>query len=151
MTQLTEHFTLEEFTHSDTANACGINNMPGELEQANLKRVAEVLEKIRTQCGDHPVSISSGYRCTALNEEVGGAANSAHCQGLAADFVIPEFGTPTEVGNEILPHLYEFGIDQLINESNSQGHKWVHVGLSEGEARCEAFTISEGGTQTGIV
>lgn len=151
MTQLTEHFTLEEFTYSDTANACGIDNTPGELEQANLQRVAEVLEKIRDLCDECPITITSGYRCQSLNEQVGGVPDSAHCQGLAADIIIPEFGEPVEVCNEILPHLYEFGIDQLINESNSYGQKWVHIGLSEGEARCEAFTVSEGGTQTGIV
>jgi zinc D-Ala-D-Ala carboxypeptidase len=141
-TQLTEHFTLEELTHSDTANSCGIDNTcPTSDIEANLLRVATVLEEIRTLCGNHPVIVSSGYRCDALNDEVGGAENSAHRYGLGADITIPEFGTPTDICNEIMPYLDELQIDQLIDETDSQGHRWVHVGLCEGEPRCECFQL----------
>ena len=141
-TMLTEHFSLEEMTHSDTANACGIDNScPTPEIQTNLTRLCDVLEQIRTLCDSHPVIVSSGYRCDDLNEEVGGAENSAHRYGLGADITIPDFGTPTAVCNHIKPHLADLGIDQLIDESNSQGHRWVHVGLCEGEPRCECFAI----------
>jgi zinc D-Ala-D-Ala carboxypeptidase len=140
-TQLTEHFTLEEMIHSDTANACGISNTPNEAEIANLTRLCGVLEQVRALCGDHAVTVSSGFRCEALNEEVGGVENSAHRYGLGADIVIPEFGDPTEVWEQIMPSVKELGIDQLIDESNSQGHRWVHIGLSEGEPRCECFAV----------
>jgi zinc D-Ala-D-Ala carboxypeptidase len=147
---LTPNFTLTEMCFSDTANLMGIDNTPHSGEVECLVKTCEALEKIRTLCGDNPVIITSGFRCEALNNAVGGASNSAHRYGYGADFVIPEFGTPTEICNHIAPHLYEIGIDQLINES-SDGGAWVHVGLCEGEPRCECLTISPAGTQTGIV
>jgi hypothetical protein len=147
---LTEHFTLSEMTFSDTANLQGIDNTPTADEVENLVETCHVLEKIRTLCGNKPVIITSGFRCEELNQAVGGASDSAHRYGYGADFVIPEFGTPEDICNHILEHLYELGVDQLINES-SAGGAWVHVGLCEGEPRCECWTISPAGTQTGIV
>jgi len=43
------------------------------------------------------IEISSAYRCPQLNAAVGGAPSSQHVQGLAADFVCPDFGTPLEI------------------------------------------------------
>jgi zinc D-Ala-D-Ala carboxypeptidase len=147
---LTPHFSLEEMTFSDTANLQGIDNTPNAEEVECLVRTCEVLEQIRTLCGSHPVIITSGFRCPDLNKAVGGASDSAHVYGLAADFVIPEFGTPKEICNHLIDQLWELGIDQLINESSSGG-AWVHVGLTAGDPRCEALTISPYGTQIGIV
>ena len=48
MTQLTEHFTLEEFTDSQTAARKGIPNVPPAIEHRNLVRTAEVMEQVRT-------------------------------------------------------------------------------------------------------
>ena len=140
-TYLTDHFTLEEMIHSDTANACGIDNTPPPEIVTNLTRLCEVLEQVRVLCSDKPVMVTSGYRCEALNEEVGGVADSAHRYGLGADIVIPEFGDPTEVWEQLMPSVMELGIDQLIDESNSHGDRWVHIGLCEGEPRCECFAV----------
>ena len=35
-----------------------------------------------------PVTINSGYRCQKHNKNVGGAKNSRHTQGMAADIVV---------------------------------------------------------------
>jgi Uncharacterized protein conserved in bacteria len=147
---LTPHFTLAEMTFSDTANLMGIANVPNAQEVECLVKTCEALEQIRTLCGNLPVIITSGFRCEALNSAVGGATNSAHRYGYGADFVIPEFGTPVQICNHLMPHLYEIGVDQLINESSSGG-QWVHLGLCAGEPRCECLTISPAGTQMGIV
>jgi zinc D-Ala-D-Ala carboxypeptidase len=147
---LTPNFTLTEMTFSDTANLQGIDNTPNSDEVENLVKTCEVLEKIRALCGNHPVIVTSGFRCEALNNAVGGASNSAHRYGYGVDFVIPEYGTPSDICNRLQAYLYELNIDQLINESSSGG-AWVHVGLCEGEARNECLTIGPGGTQTGIV
>ena len=70
-----------------------------------------------------------------MNLAVGGVPTSAHCRGLACDFVCPAFGTPEEVALAILNSGIAY--DQLILE-----YGWVHVGLAdEGLAsRREAFT-----------
>lgn len=63
------------------------------------------------------VLISSGYRSPDLNAAVGSAGSSAHLYGCAADFTIPGFGSVEDVCHAIKPHLAEFGIRQLIDES----------------------------------
>jgi len=139
-TQLTEHFSLEEMTHSDTANACGIDNTAPPDVIDNLTRLCNVLEEVRVVCGNHPVTINSGYRCEALNAEVGGVEDSAHRYGLGADIVIPGYGDPTDVWEALIFVVEDLGIDQLIDESGG-GARWVHIGLCEGEPRCECFAL----------
>lgn len=148
MTQLTPHFTLEEFTDSQTAARKGIHNVPvhGSPEHKNLKRTAEVMERVRTILGDRPILISSGYRSSKVNRVVGGSKHSAHIHGLAVDFSCPEFGTPINICHALEPNMAELGIDQLIHEFNT----WVHLGLSNDEPRKMALTIDTRGTRNGF-
>ena len=148
MTQLTTHFTLEEFTDSQTAARRGIKNVPGENSQAraNIQRTAETMEKVRTILGDKPILVSSGYRSPQVNAAVGGAKSSAHVQGLAVDFSCPGFGTPIQICKALQPHMKDLGIDQLIHEFTT----WVHLGLSAGQPRQMALTIDNRGTRSGF-
>jgi hypothetical protein len=82
------------------------------------------MERIRTLLGDRPIIVHSGYRSAEVNHAVGGVATSAHCHGLACDFVCSAFGTPAEVALAILKSDLEY--DQLILE-----YGWVHVGLAQ--------------------
>jgi uncharacterized protein YcbK (DUF882 family) len=43
------------------------------------------LETVRALAGGHPIRIVSGYRCPPHNKAVGGAKNSQHMYGSAAD------------------------------------------------------------------
>ncbi|MGU7780543.1 D-Ala-D-Ala carboxypeptidase family metallohydrolase [Burkholderia sp. PU8-34] len=122
MGHLTTHFTLEEMVASDTARRRGIDNTPSPVVVANLRRTAEVLERVREQLGARPMIVTSGYRSPALNRAVGGVANSAHLSGLAVDFVCPKFGAPIDICRVIAASPIEF--DQLIQEGT-----WVHIGL----------------------
>ena len=148
MTQLTEHFTLEEFTDSQTAARKGIPNVPpiGSPDRANLQRTAETMEEVRTLLGDKPILISSGYRSPAVNSAVGGSKNSAHMSGLAVDFSCPGYGTPRAVCVALSPHMKKLGIDQLIHEYDT----WIHLGLSAGAPRHMALTIDNKGTRHGF-
>ena len=148
MTQLTTHFTLEEFTDSQTAARRGIKNVPGENSQAraNIRRTAETMEKVRTILGDKPILVSSGYRSPQVNAAVGGAKSSAHVHGLAVDFSCPGFGTPIQICKALQPHMKDLGIDQLIHEFNT----WVHLGLTAGAPRQMALTIDNRGTRSGF-
>lgn len=147
MTNLTPHFTLEEFTDSQTAARKGIHNVPhaNSQERKNLQRTAEVMEQVRTLLDDKPILISSGYRSPQVNAAVGGSKNSAHLSGLAADFSCPGFGTPRAICKKLQPHMHELGIDQLIYEYDT----WVHLGLRD-PPRHQALTIDVKGTRTGI-
>jgi len=148
MTQLTPHFTLEEFTDSQTAARNGIPNVPSvnSQEYKNLQRTAETMELVRTKLGDKPILISSGYRSPQVNAAVGGSKNSAHMSGLAVDFSCPGFGTPKQICKKLEPIMKEFGIDQLIHEYDT----WVHLGLTNGAPRHMALTIDNKGTRNGF-
>ena len=122
--KISEHFTLEEFSFSEVAARLGLDNTPIPIVITNLGLMAAVMEKIRTLLGDRPIVVRSGYRSVAVNQAVGGVATSAHCHGLACDFVCPAFGTPAEVALAILKSGIEY--DQLIFE-----YGWVHVGLAQ--------------------
>lgn len=133
---LSEHFTLEELTASQTAMRRGINNTPNDEVIGNLTKLAETLEQVRALV-DAPINISSGYRSVPLNTAIGGSSSSAHCRGLAADFTVSGVGV-----KELAIMIRDSGIefDQLICEFDS----WVHIGLSEGEYRNQCLTARHG-------
>lgn len=119
---LSEHFTLEELTFSQTATRKGINNEPSEAVKANLAVLAKGLERVRAILLS-PIHISSGYRSVELNKLIGGSGKSAHMDGFAADFTAPSFGNP----ETIVRTLYRHGIqcDQCIMEGT-----WVHISFA---------------------
>jgi uncharacterized protein YcbK (DUF882 family) len=109
--KLSENFTLEEFTRSDTATKLGIKNEPGTEEIAALKNLCErVLQPIRDKTG-RTIRISSGFRCPALNKAVGGVESSQHVKGEAAD-ITADGMTARELYNYIIKSGIEY--DQLI-------------------------------------
>jgi zinc D-Ala-D-Ala carboxypeptidase len=147
-TMLSEHFSLQEMIYSQTASRMGLDNTPTPEAHEHLYELAAVMETVRTLCGSNPVNITSGYRAPAVNTACGGSSTSAHMSGLAADFIIPAFGTPHEICLRLEPYLAELGVDQLIWEYQD----WVHLAIAipAGEARCECLTIDSAGTRTGF-
>ena len=133
--KISEHFTLEELSFSEAAARLGLDNTPGPIVIPNLSLVATAMEKVRKLLGDKPIAVHSAYRSAEVNRTVGGVVTSAHCHGLACDFICPAFGTPAEVALSILKSDIEY--DQLILE-----YGWVHVALAqEGSlSRREALT-----------
>lgn len=144
--QLTEHFKLSEFTHSDTAMRMGIDNTldPDKPEHKviieNLRRLCEnVLEPLRAYI-NASVIINSGYRCPELNNAVGGAKNSKHLTGNAADIRISSVeqaeripnkkqaaGQDLAAGRKWFEYLKTLKPAQLIWETNKRGVHWIHV------------------------
>lgn len=140
---LTPHFTLDELTASQAAARLGLDNTPPAEMVAALKRTAQLLEEVRTLLGK-PVLVSSGYRSPAVNRAVGGAANSAHMLGCAADFSCPSFGSPLDICREIVRSNIAF--DQLIHEFRA----WVHIAWAP-TPRNMVLTIDAAGTRSGLV
>lgn len=79
--QLSKHFRKSEFKCKCGGKYCG--GYPAAID-SNLIRI---LEGLRTHY-DRPVTITSGLRCKKHNKVVGGATNSAHKKGKAADIYI---------------------------------------------------------------
>ena len=120
--QLTEHFTLEELTFSQTATRKGINNEPSETVKANLETLAKGLERVRAILLS-PLHISSGYRSPDLNKLIGGSAKSAHMDGYAADFTAPAFGNPEAIVRTLKRSMLP--VDQVVMEGT-----WVHISFA---------------------
>ena len=117
--QLTEHFSVEEMTATQTR----IDNTPPQEVMSSLRIVAESMEIVRGALGDRPIHVNSGYRSPEVNTAVGGSKTSAHMQGFACDFICPKFGTPIEVCEAIVAAGIRF--DQLIEEGT-----WVHISFA---------------------
>ena len=92
---LSNHFTLEEFTASETADKLGIDNslcvvydmyIISNLETLCRFTLEPIREKLRC-----PIYVSSGFRSQRLNVEVGGSPTSDHRYGLAADIYFDDF------------------------------------------------------------
>ena len=124
-----KYFTLSELTKSATATRLGINNAGNALVRANLTALVEnVLDPLRERWGS-PIIVTSGYRCAALNKDVGGVAGSQHTSGEAAD--IRTVSDSREDNMRLLRCLLNSGIvyDQVICEyPDAQGRPdWIHV------------------------
>ena len=152
--KLSENFTLEEFTYSETAIAKKISNKPSSFHKKILKHTCQyLLEPLRKLLNEKykeykkkkvkevGIKITSGYRSPMLNAAVGGATTSQHVQGCAAD--IEAVLVFTDGKKVVLPfnELYEdikawvknkdLNVDQCIQEQNSAGAKWCHVSLPQ--------------------
>lgn len=118
-----EYFKLEEFTKSKTAEKLKIDNTPNDEVIRNLEYgVNMVLDPLRRVYGS-PISITSGYRCSKLNEAVGGVKNSWHTKGNAADIHITNLVDAKEKF-EILKRLPS--VDTVLFE-HSRTAQWIHV------------------------
>lgn len=148
MTQLSAHFTLEEFTRSAAAAALvpPDDNAPTPAHLANLKITAQAMEHVRDLLG-HPIHVSSGYRNPRVNKAVGGVPNSDHALGWACDFECPAFGTPYDTTAFLAAHLTDF--DQLIHEKKP-GSWWTHLSVNPRRRRQLLTLVGPGQYEPGI-
>jgi len=146
MTRLTPHFTLEEFTFSQTASRKGIDNTPDKDVLQNLQFLAERMEDVRKLLGT-AIHVSSGYRCFKLNTILGSKPSSQHTQGLACDFTSSRHGNPSNIVFAIVSSNIPY--DQLILEFHNPYNPdsgWVHISFSQDNPRKEALIINKNGT-----
>lgn len=131
-----QYFTLAELTRSATAAARGIDNTPGDAVRTALRDLTiHVLDPARRLWGA-PLHVTSGYRSPALNRAVGGARNSQHIIGQAADIT-----TGTTAGNlKLLAAIRASAIpyDQLINEHSG---RWIHISHDPTRTRRQYLTL----------
>ena len=114
-TRLSSHFYRKEF-----ACKCGCG---GDTVDVELLRVLDQL-RMRWMA---PVIITSGYRCAAHNAKVGGAPDSQHLVGKAADIAVR--GISAETIADYLDDQYpgRYGIGRYPT--------WTHIDVREREAR----------------
>ena len=84
--KLTENFSLNELTKSQTAERKGIDNTPSTEHQENLKSLCTaILQPVRDYFS-RVVSVSSGYRSPELCVAIGSSTKSQHSRGESAYF-----------------------------------------------------------------
>ena len=135
---LSTHFTLEELTITDHRE---LENIPNETELANLKRLAEFLETVKTVLGGKPIMVNSAFRSKAVNDAVGSKDTSQHRIGCAADIRVPGL-TPDEVVKAVIAS--GIGYDQVIREFD----RWTHISIpNAGAPRKQSLIIDKAGTR----
>jgi len=133
--KLTENFSLNELTKSQTAERKGIDNTPSAEHQENLKSLCEmILQPIRDHFGQ-VVSVSSGYRSPELCVAIGSSTQSQHARGESADFEI--FGVSNKELADYIDQNLDY--DQIILEywkgEDEPNSGWVHCSYTNGSNR----------------
>jgi len=137
---LSEHFTLDELTHTDHRE---FDNVPNESELANLKRLAAFLETVKSAVGGKPIIVNSAFRCKQVNDAVGSSDKSQHRLGCAADIRVPQM-SPDEVVRAIIAAGLPY--DQVIREFD----RWTHVSIPntvDAKPRQQKLIIDKTGTR----
>ena len=137
---LTEHFTLAELTATSHRQ---FDNTPNDTETANLQRLAEFLEQVKTVLGGKPIMVNSAFRSKQVNDSVGSKDTSQHRIGCAADLRVPGM-TPDQVVRAVIDAGLPF--DQIIREFDA----WTHISVTntpDGTPRKQALIIDKAGTR----
>ena len=140
MMLLTQHFTLEELTATQHRE---FDNTPNSSEINNLKRLAEMLEEVKTLLDNKPIMVNSAFRSKAVNDAVGSKDTSQHRVGCAADIRVPGL-TPDQVVKAIIGSPIAY--DQIIREFDA----WTHISVPNSTAlkpRRQALIIDKAGTR----
>ena len=138
--KLTENFTLDELIHTDHRE---LENKPNETELANIQRLAQFLEAVKTVLGGKPIMVNSAFRSKAVNDAVGSKDTSQHRVGCAADIRVPGM-TPDEVVRAVIAS--NLGYDQVIREFD----RWTHISIPNidgAKPRKQALIIDKLGTR----
>jgi hypothetical protein len=137
---LSPHFTLAELTHT---NHRTLDNTPNEAETANLQRLAEFLEQVKSALGGKPIMVNSAFRSKQVNDAVGSKDTSQHRLGCAADLRVPGM-TPDAVVRAVIAANLPF--DQIIREFDA----WTHISVPNSldlKPRRQALVIDKAGTR----
>lgn len=121
--RITENFKWREALYLPRWN---IHAFPlSQMHRENIIDTCEVLEQIRDILNS-PLKVTSFYRPRKYNQEIGGALESLHIQGLACDFI------PTKVPIQNAKLAIKEFLEQLDcrMEDNGLGG-WIHIDLGQ--------------------
>ncbi len=144
-----KYFSIGELCRSNVADLKGIPNHPNTCHKMNLEKlIVNVLDPVRIKFGN-PIYVNSGFRSETLNKVIGGAKNSQHMKGQAADITA---GNPKENKRlwDLFLEMIESGnieVDQLLNEKPvfqsglGECPSWIHVSYNEDNNRGQILTL----------
>ena len=130
------YFSIGELCRSNVADLKGIPNHPNTYQKMNMEKlIRNVLDPLRFKFGK-PIYVNSGFRCATLNELIGGARNSQHMDGKAADIT-----SGNKKDNKVIFELAQsmgLEFDQLINENQ---FSWIHISYKEDNNRNQVLSL----------
>ena len=119
-----------------TEKELGIEGANAIVKKNMNTLVDKILDPLREKVG--AIRVNSGYRTPAYNKQIGGATNSQHCKGEAADI----FPLEKDIDAVFAMIIREFKYDQVILERNSKGSRWIHISYKAEGNRQKAMTAS---------
>lgn len=143
--KISEHFSMKEMLHSETALKYGIKNEPETPEEAemvkkNLVALSNLILEPLREYMQQPIYINSAYRCKKLNNILHSSSpTSQHLTGAAVDIRI----SSVEQMNKMIEFIRTIEFDQLIIERNKNGGRWLHVSYNRtGKNRKQILNIN---------
>ncbi len=122
--RLSTHFTFAELTRTSVTAYKLLNPLLAKEYINNLTLLANYLLEPARAILNTPLIITSGYRCPALNKEVGGSKNSQHLNATAADFVVDSKKLSLDEAFLKIRDCRLIHYGQLILERS-----WIHLSL----------------------
>ena len=119
-----------------TEKELGIEGANAIVKKNMNTLVDKVLDPLREKVG--AIRVNSGYRTPAYNKQIGGATNSQHCRGEAADI----FPLEKDIDDVFSMIIREFKYDQVILEKNNAGSRWIHISYKIEGNRQKAMTAN---------
>jgi len=139
---LSNNFTLAELIEAGSARRLGLDEQfnPSPEIIANLTKLCKnVLQPLRDAVGT-TIKVNSGYRSLKVNKAVGGAKNSDHLYGYAADIELYRNGKNCnqELFDTILKLKLPFR--QMIDEFGSDTEPaWIHISYNDKDLKRECL------------
>lgn len=132
--KLTKNFYLEEFEIKKEGYQ---SQIPKEYQYKIFLLCVYDLQPIRDVHGK--VIVTSGYRTYYYNKLIGGAPNSQHMIGEAADIVTPD----ADLFEVFMWAKDNLTYGQLIFE-DKKGKRWIHISLPRIGREPEALMFKDG-------
>ena len=134
-----KYFTIDELCRTSH----NVENQPTNDVIQHLVELSNTLDSIRALYGK-PINVTSGYRSIKLNKLVGGASNSVHCIGYAADTKSDDMPNYQAC---VLDWAKNNNFDQIIIEyPHNHVGSWIHIGIknNKGEQRKQLVYTNDG-------
>lgn len=131
--QLTPHFSLQELAGTSVSKFKNKNLEEAKAQMGKMYMLAGFAERVREIVG-YPLIITSGFRCTDLNNYLGGALISQHLLCEAVDIVCKKLSVKG-MYNKIKASDLKY--DQMIIETNKAGSEWLHISIGSRKQRLQ--------------
>lgn len=125
-THLSDNFSKEEVTRSETATKLKIDNTPSEDQWKRIQLLVDNILQPARNYFKSTIQVNSIFRSKKLNEKVSTSTGSQH---LANNGAAGDIELPNKTNKELFDYILdELDFDQLIWEfGDTKNPDWVHV------------------------